>query len=155
MDEDKLLVLAENIGKLKKQVQELTTHAGTIKKLQGPPGIPGEAGKDGKQGPLGPQGPQGIPGMTGSQGPMGPSGPAGPSGKDGADGVSVVDAKVDFDNSLVLKLSDGTEIDAGQLNIGQSGGNVSVIQQYAGPTTTVSVTEPVSPQVGDIWYDIS
>lgn len=149
MDEDKLLILAENIGKLKKQLQELTTQAETIKKLEGPQGIPGKDGKEGKQGPPGPQGPQGIPGVQGKEGP------AGAEGKAGADGVSVVEAKVDFDNSLVLKLSDGTEIDAGQLNVGQSGGNVSVIQQYAGPTTTVSATEPVSPQIGDIWYDIS
>jgi hypothetical protein len=149
MDEDKLLILAENIGKLKKQLKELTTQADTIKKLEGPQGVAGKEGKQGKQGPSGPQGPQGIPGKEGKEGP------AGAEGKTGANGVSVVDAKVDFDNSLVLKLSDGSEIDAGQLNVGQSGSNVSVIQQYSGPTTTVSATEPVSPQVGDIWYDIS
>lgn len=146
MDEDKLLILAENIGKLKKQLQELTTQAETIKKLQGPQG---PAGKDGKDGRDGIDGKDGRPGVDGQQGP------AGTDGKDGIDGVSVVDAKVDFDNSLVIKLSDGTEIDAGQLNVGQAGSNVSVIQQYSGPTTTVSATEPVSPQVGDIWFDIS
>lgn len=146
MDEEKLLILAENIGKLKKQLQELTTQAETIKKLQGPQG---PAGKDGKDGKNGVDGKDGRPGADGQQGP------AGADGKDGADGVSVVDAKVDFDNSLVIKLSDGTEIDAGQLNVGQAGSNVSVIQQYSGPTTTVSATEPASPQVGDIWFDIS
>lgn len=146
MDEDKLLILAENIGKLKKQLQELTTQAETIKKLQGPQG---PAGKDGKDGRDGVDGKDGRPGVDGKQGP------AGADGKDGADGVSVVDAKVDFDNSLVIKLSNGAEIDAGQLNVGQAGSSVSVIQQYSGPTTTVSATEPVSPQVGDIWFDIS
>lgn len=146
MDEDKLLILAENIGKLKKQLQELTTQAETIKKLQGPQG---PAGKDGKDGRNGVDGKDGRPGVDGKQGP------AGADGKDGADGVSVVDAKVDFDNSLVIKLSNGAEIDAGQLNVGQAGSSVSVIQQYSGPTTTVSATEPVSPQVGDIWFDIS
>lgn len=146
MDEEKLLILAENIGKLKKQLQELTTQAETIKKLQGPQG---PAGKDGKDGRDGVDGKDGKPGVDGQQGP------AGADGKDGADGVSVVDAKVDFDNSLVIKLSDGTEIDAGQLNVGQTGSSVSVIQQYSGPTTTVSATEPASPQVGDIWFDIS
>ncbi|MFN5251610.1 MAG: hypothetical protein ACK5DE_11220 [Bacteroidota bacterium] len=146
MDEYKFLTLAENIGKLKKQLQELTTQADTIKKLQGPQGPAGKDGKDGKNG---------VDGKDGRPGSDGKAGPSGTDGKDGADGVSVVDAKVDFDNSLVIKLSDGTEIDAGQLNVGQSGGNVSVIQQYSGPTTTVSATEPASPQVGDIWYDIS
>lgn len=146
MDEEKLLILAENIGKLKKQLQELTTQAETIKKLQGPQG---PAGKDGKDGRDGVDGKDGRPGVDGQQGP------AGADGKDGTDGVSVVDAKVDFDNSLVIKLSNGVEIDAGQLNVGQAGSNVSVIQQYSGPTTTVSATEPVSPQVGDIWFDIS
>lgn len=146
MDEDKLLILAENIGKLKKQLQELTTQAETIKKLQGPQG---PAGKDGKDGRDGVDGKDGRPGIDGKDGPPGAD------GKDGADGVSVVDAKVDFDNSLVIKLSNGAEIDAGQLNVGQAGSSVSVIQQYSGPTTTVSATEPVSPQVGDIWFDIS
>ena len=146
MDEDKLLILAENIGKLKKQLQELTTQAETIKKLQGPQG---PAGKDGKDGRDGVDGKDGRPGIDGKDGPPGSD------GKDGADGVSVVDAKVDFDNSLVIRLSNGAEIDAGQLNVGQAGSSVSVIQQYSGPTTTVSATEPVSPQVGDIWFDIS
>lgn len=146
MDEEKLLILAENIGKLKKQLQELTTQAETIKKLQGPQG---PAGKDGKDGRDGVDGKDGRPGIDGKDGPPGAD------GKDGADGVSVVDAKVDFDNSLVIKLSNGAEIDAGQLNVGQAGSSVSVIQQYSGPTTTVSATEPVSPQVGDIWFDIS
>ena len=146
MDEEKLLILAENIGKLKKQLQELTTQAETIKKLQGPQG---PAGKDGKDGRDGVDGKDGRPGIDGKDGPPGSD------GKDGADGVSVVDAKVDFDNSLVIKLSNGAEIDAGQLNVGQAGSSVSVIQQYSGPTTTVSATEPVSPQVGDIWFDIS
>lgn len=146
MDEDKLLTLAENIGKLKKQLQELTTQAETIKKLQGPQG---PAGKDGKDGKSGLDGSNGLPGMSGKDGI------SGKDGKDGLNGVSVVDAKVDFDNSLVIKLSDGSEIDAGQLSVGSSGNNVSVIQQYSGPTTTVSASEPASPQVGDIWYDIS
>ena len=146
MDEEKLLILAENIGKLKKQLQELTTQAETIKKLQGPQG---PAGKDGKDGRDGVDGKDGRPGIDGKDGPPGSD------GKDGADGVSVVDAKVDFDNSLVIRLSNGAEIDAGQLNVGQAGSSVSVIQQYSGPTTTVSATEPVSPQVGDIWFDIS
>lgn len=146
MDEEKLLTLAENIGKLKKQLQELTTQADTIKKLQGPQGPVGQNGKDGKNG---------VDGKDGRPGSDGKAGSSGADGNDGADGVSVVDAKVDFDNSLVIKLSDGTEIDAGQLNVGQAGSNVSVIQQYSGPTTTVSATEPASPQVGDIWYDIS
>lgn len=146
MDEDKLLILAENIGKLKKQLQELTTQAETIKKLQGPQGPAGKDGKDGRDG---------VDGKDGKPGKDGKNGSPGADGKDGTDGVSVVDAKVDFDNSLVIKLSNGAEIDAGQLNVGQAGSSVSVIQQYSGPTTTVSATEPASPQVGDIWFDIS
>lgn len=155
MDEEKLLTLAENIGKLKKQLQELTTHSKTLKQLQGAQGPAGKDGKDGRNGVDGKDGWPGSNGKDGLPGLQGKQGPAGADGKDGADGVSVVDAKVDFDNSLVIKLSDGTEIDAGQLNVGQAGSSVSVIQQYSGPTTTVSATEPASPQVGDIWYDIS
>jgi len=76
------------------------------------------SGKEGPAGPVGPKGDKGDTGKPGPQGPRGPvgdTGPEGPKGEDGNDGVSVVDAEVTFDNSLVLHLSNGEEIDAGSL----------------------------------------
>jgi hypothetical protein len=67
---------------------------------KGDQGAAGKAGKDGKDGR------DGSTGLTGS---------AGKDGVDGVDGVSIVDAIVDIDGHLVLTLSNGNEIDAGDL----------------------------------------
>jgi hypothetical protein len=84
----------------------------TVEKLQGPKG---DKGDQGDIGPPGPAGRQGERGERGSDGLPGPEGTPGSDGQDGQDGVSVVDAELDVDNHLVLKLSDGSEIDAGSL----------------------------------------
>jgi hypothetical protein len=74
--------------------------------LKTPPmvGAPGKDGKNGKDG---------LPGPAGRDGRDGKDGKDGVDGQDGKDGVSVVDAKIDFDGSLVITLSNGNEIDAG------------------------------------------
>lgn len=68
---------------------------------KGDKGDKGEKGKDGKDGR---DGLDGKPGKNGKD------------GVDGKDGVSVVDATIAADNSLVFYLSDGSEIDAGSLD---------------------------------------
>ena len=78
-------------------------------------GKQGDAGEQGPQGPKGEQGDRGEIGSTGPEGKAGKDGVSGKDGKDGEDGVSVVDAEIAVDNHLVLKLSDGSEIDAGSL----------------------------------------
>ena len=106
MDEEKLLQLAAVVGKLKKKVSELDSKADTIIKLEGP---------QGKQGPKGEKGNPGKDGLPGKDGRDGVDGKDGKDGKAGKDGVSVVDAYIDIDNSLVLKLSNGIEVSAGEL----------------------------------------
>jgi hypothetical protein len=66
----------------------------------------------GEIGPQGPAGREGRDGLNGADGRNGKDGVDGKDGADGKDGISVVDARVDFDGSLVMVLSDGTEIDA-------------------------------------------
>jgi hypothetical protein len=66
----------------------------------------GDAGRDGKDG---------RDGKNGQDGRNGLDGPPGPAGADGEDGVSVVDAKIDFDGSLVIGLSSGREINVGEV----------------------------------------
>jgi hypothetical protein len=69
-------------------------------------------GKDGLQGAKGEKGDRGFDGVNGKDGRDGKD------GKDGADGASgngVSDAYIDFDGSLVIKLDDGTEINAGEV----------------------------------------
>lgn len=126
--EDKLILLAKEVSTLKKQTTSLSTATETITKLEGPQGI---------QGPKGEQGDRGADGVNGKDGVDGRDGK---DGDKGADGVSVIDATVDFDNSLVLKLSNGSEIDAGQINV------------VAGPDGITQITsrQTVSGDVGPI-----
>jgi len=71
---------------------------------------PAKQGVQGQQGPAGRDGRDGKDGYTGRDGKDGVDGK---DGKDGEDGVSVADAQIDFDGSLLITLSDGREIDAG------------------------------------------
>lgn len=66
----------------------------------------GEPGRDGKDGPAGRDGLSGRDGQNGQNGK---------DGQDGEDGVSVTDAKIDFDGSLVITLSTGREINVGEV----------------------------------------
>jgi hypothetical protein len=69
----------------------------------------GQDGKNGKDGRDGKQGPAGL------TGPAGKDGVIGRDGVDGVDGISVQDAKIDFDGSLVITLSDGRELNVGEV----------------------------------------
>jgi len=69
----------------------------------------GDKGDKGDKGAVGPQGPKGADGVAGKDGKQGVD------GKDGIDGISVTDARVDFDGSLVITLSNGQEINAGDV----------------------------------------
>lgn len=71
-----------------------------IQGAQGADGRPGRDGVDGKPGRDGINGKDGTPGRDGA---------------DGQDGVSVTNAYLDFDNSLVIELSDGRQINAGEV----------------------------------------
>ena len=68
-------------------------------------GAPGRDGRDGQDG---------RPGRDGVGSP-GPAGNPGMDGRDGVDGTSVTNARIDFDGSLVITLSDGREINAGEV----------------------------------------
>jgi hypothetical protein len=72
-------------------------------------------GRDGINGVDGRDGKDGKPGRDGQVGPKGRDGLNGRDGIDGKDGVSVTNAHLDFDGSLVISLSNGTEIDVGEV----------------------------------------
>lgn len=84
-------------------------------------GKDGRDGKDGKDGATGPQG------LKGADGKAGRDGKDGKDGKDGVDGVSVVDAYLDFDNSLVIELSDGKQINVGSVLSDQTAEKVQIV----------------------------
>ena len=72
-------------------------------------------GRDGSNGKDGRDGKDGKSGKDGLKGDRGADGQAGRDGVDGVDGVSVVNANIDFDGSLVISLSDGREINVGEV----------------------------------------
>jgi len=72
-------------------------------------------GRDGSNGKDGRDGKDGKSGKDGLKGDRGEAGQAGRDGVDGVDGISVVNANIDFDGSLVISLSDGREINVGEV----------------------------------------
>ena len=72
-------------------------------------------GKDGAPGADGRPGRDGKDGRPGRDGKDGADGQPGRDGVDGRDGVSVKHAYLDFDNSLIIELSDGRQINAGEV----------------------------------------
>jgi hypothetical protein len=72
-------------------------------------------GRDGSNGKDGRDGKDGKSGKDGLKGDRGLDGQAGRDGINGVDGVSVVNANIDFDGSLIISLSDGREINVGEV----------------------------------------
>ena len=68
-----------------------------------------------EKGEKGDKGDRGLDGRDGVNGKDGRDGVNGRDGKDGEDGISVTDAKIDFDGSLVITLSTGREINVGEV----------------------------------------
>lgn len=87
----------------------------------GPQGAIGASGRDGKEGA---RGKPGITGLTGSQGHTGAAGLHGNHGRDGVDGISITDVQIDFDGRLTVHLSDGRDIDAGEIPLSRDGDTI-------------------------------
>jgi hypothetical protein len=143
----KLIGVSLFIGKA---IESLLPRIESLESRQLQKGDKGDRGERGKQGE---QGLQGIPGLDGAQGPEGKQGPAGRSGKIGKDGVSVVDAEIALDDHLVLKLSNDTIIDAGELPKAQ--GKLGAYVSGNAWQIIVSDTPPSGAQLNDLWLDIS
>jgi hypothetical protein len=94
----------------------------------------------GVQGPTGKAGKDGVDGKDGLNGVSGTDGKDGVNGVDGKDGVSVVDAKIDFDGSLVVYLSNGAEIDCGQILSPDVAQNIIISSGGGGTSQTVTDT---------------
>jgi len=94
-------------------------------------------GRDGVNGSDGRDGQDGRPGRDGAQGPAGPAGRDGVNGVDGQDGVSVTDAKIDFDGSLIISLSNGREINVGEVVAPDLAEKIKVITNGGGTSQYV------------------
>lgn len=91
---------------LDRELPKLEEKVDTVKKLKG---------EQGERGLKGDKGDAGRDGKDGKDGRDGIDGTSGKSGQDGSDGISVIDAKLDFDDTLILKLSNGKEINVGEV----------------------------------------
>ena len=92
---------------------------------KGRDGEPGRDGKDGQDGRIGVDGMPGQPGVDGKD------------GEDGEDGISVVNAFVDFDGGLTIVLSDGREINAGEVIPMDVAEKIKVITNGGGTSQSV------------------
>ena len=98
--QDNVDLIVEAIKVMERKVENQLEIAKSIVPEKGDKGDKGERGLDGKNGLDGKDGRDGINGRD---------------GQDGQDGVSVSDAKIDFDGSLVITLSTGQEINVGEV----------------------------------------
>ena len=112
-------------------------------------------GKDGKDGR---NGKDGAPGRDGKDGATGPTGTNGADGADGTDGVSVTSAFVDFDGSLTVVLSNGTEINAGEVVPLDVAEKIKVITNGGGTSQSVldsiaSLQAQITAMAGFVNYE--
>jgi hypothetical protein len=91
-------------------------------------GIDGKDGRDGKDGKSG---------RDGLKGDKGDAGRDGRDGVDGIDGVSVTDARIDFDGSLIIVLSTGRELNVGEVVAPDLAERIKVITNGGGTSQSV------------------
>jgi hypothetical protein len=94
-------------------------------------------GRDGTNGRDGRNGKDGKNGRDGAPGARGADGKPGMDGADGADGVSVTDARIDFDGSLIIGLSSGREINVGEVIAPNLAEQIKVITNGGGTSQSV------------------
>jgi len=94
-------------------------------------------GQDGRNGTNGRDGKDGRPGRDGGQGPKGTDGLPGRDGRDGENGVSVTDAHIDFDGSLIISLSSGRTINVGEVVAPDLAEKIKVITNGGGTSQQV------------------
>jgi len=94
-------------------------------------------GRDGADGRDGRNGKDGKNGRDGATGPRGADGKNGLDGADGTDGVSVANAHIDFDGSLVISLSSGREINVGEVVAPALAEQIKVITNGGGTSQSV------------------
>ena len=103
---------------LDQKLEELSSAVYSVAKEKG------EQGDRGAKGDKGDKGEQGIPGRDGKDGINGKDGKDGIDGKDGDDGQEapkIIDAEIAIDDTLLLTLSDGSQIKTTKQVVGERG----------------------------------
>ena len=108
-------------------------------------------GKDGQNGINGKDGRDGRPGRDGATGPRGNDGMPGRNGIDGVDGVSVTNAFIDFDGSLIINLSNGQDLNVGEVVAPDLAEKIKVITNGGGTSQQVLDTlASLQSQINDL-----
>jgi hypothetical protein len=94
-------------------------------------------GRDGADGKDGRDGKDGKNGRDGAKGDRGERGQDGVDGVDGNDGVSVSNARIDFDGSLIITLSSGVELNVGEVVAPDLAERIKVITNGGGTSQSV------------------
>ena len=94
-------------------------------------------GRDGSNGKDGRDGKDGRNGKDGAKGDRGERGQDGRDGINGIDGVSVSNARIDFDGSLIITLSSGIEINVGEVVAPDLAESIKVITNGGGTSQYV------------------
>jgi hypothetical protein len=101
-----------------------------------------------EKGDKGDKGERGLDGRQGVDGKDGRDGINGKDGKDGVDGISVTDAKIDFDGSLVITLSTGKELNVGEVVAPDLAEKIKVISTMSTNSAVVIKDEGTSISSG-------
>jgi hypothetical protein len=94
-------------------------------------------GRDGADGKDGRDGKDGKNGRDGAKGDRGERGQDGRDGSNGVDGVSVTNARIDFDGSLIITLSTGVELNVGEVVAPDLAESIKVITNGGGTSQYV------------------
>jgi hypothetical protein len=136
--QDNVDLIVEAIKVMENKVTKQLEVAKSIVPQKGDKGDKGDKGADGRQGIDGKNGQNGVDGKDGI---------------DGKDGVSVSNAQIDFDGSLVITLSTGQEINVGEvvapelqerIKLVTSGGAGTVLPSQASNTGKFLTTDGTS-----------
>ena len=117
--------------------------------------------KDGRDGINGKDGRDGKDGRNGKDGAKGDRGERGQDGRDGIhgnDGVSVTNAHIDFDGSLIITLSTGIEINVGEVVAPDLAERIKVITNGGGTSQSVldtlsSLQAQITAMAGFVNYE--
>lgn len=143
------MITGQQLLRLRKRIDEeladVLNSIQTVEKQVGPQGLQGERGE------------KGDPGVDGR---IGADGADGADGSDGVDGRGIADIRIAFDDHLVITLTDGTEIDAGELpsrdgtgdhfHISQGGGARDLDMDSYAATAQFVASETIT--AGDVCY---
>jgi hypothetical protein len=115
-------------------------------------------GRDGQNGSDGRDGKDGKAGRDGATGPRGADGLNGKDGRDGEDGVSVIDAHIDFDGSLIISLSNGRIINVGEVVAPDVAEKIKIIANGGGTSqfvidTLASLQSQITAISGFVTYE--